>query len=81
MKSTIYPFSQQTEKKYPNGSYIVVETTNDVRHQIEYDTENILNTIKNEYSTENPIDFTNLGKEELQKLLLLVTKNIVQISF
>jgi len=81
MKSTIYPFSQQTEKKYPNGSYIVVEMTDGKRHQIEYDTENILKTLNNEDPTEAPIDFTNLGKEELQKLLRLITKNIVEISF
>jgi hypothetical protein len=68
MRSAIYPFSQSI-KDYPNGGYIIKETFDDQSSIIEYDTEQIL------------IEFPEINKDQLEKLLYVVTKNIVQMSF
>lgn len=79
-KSKIYPFSQ-TKKGYPNGSYIIVENFNNERASIEYDADVIVSILKNEDTTQDVSDLPEISKEQLQKLLYIITKNIVEISF
>lgn len=75
-----YPFSQ-TKKDYPKGSYIIVETINNERHSIEYDADVIVSILKNEDPIQCVSDLPEISKEQLQKLLYIITKNIVEISF
>lgn len=80
MKSIIYPFSQ-SKKDYPNGSSIIKESYDNQTSQIEYDTEHILKVLNNEDPTQNFVGFPEINKEQLQKLLYVATKNIVEMSF
>lgn len=80
-KSKIYPFSQ-TRKDYPKeGSYIIKENFEASSSTIEYDTKQILNTLNNEDPTQDFSDIPHINKEQLQKILYVVTKNIVEVSF
>ena len=75
MKSEIFPFSEN-KKDYQNGSSIIKEN----QCSIEYDTEHILKVLNNEDPTQNFSDLTKINKSQLNKILKVVTKNIVEIN-
>ena len=75
MKSVIFPFSEN-KKDYQNGSSIIKEN----QCSIEYDTEHILKVINNEDPTQDFSGFTKINKTQLNQILKVVTKNIVEIN-
>jgi len=79
-KSKIYPFSQ-TEKDYPKeGSLMIKENFEASSSTIEYDADVIVSILKNEDPTQDVSDLPEISKEQLQKLLYIITKNIVEIQ-
>lgn len=75
MKSVIFPFLEN-KKDYQNGSSIIKEN----QCSIEYHTEHILKVINNEDPTQDFSDFTKISKAQLNQILKVVTKNIVEIN-
>lgn len=74
-----YPFSQN-KKDYPDNSIIIKENYDNEYWMIEYDVEQIHNSLKNKNPTEDFSNFPKINKEQLIKLILLITHNIVEIN-
>lgn len=85
LKSKPFPFKRNhkigTDVQYPEGSLIYKEILgSDAVSIIEYDTLGILKTLKGT-PTESFSDLPHLSEEQMNTLLRVISKNIVEISF
>lgn len=74
-----YPFSQN-KKDYPDNSIIIKENHDNEYWMIEYDVEQIHNSLENKNPTEDFSNFPKINEQQLKEILSLITRNIVEIN-
>lgn len=79
MTSDIYPFLEN-KRNYPQESFLYMFTLGQKRAMIEFDSEVILEILNNKNPLEDFSFLSKINKDQLNKILEVVTTNIVEIK-
>ena len=79
MTSDIYPFLED-KRDYPQNSFLYMFTIEQKRTTIEFDSEVILEILNNKNPLEDFSFLSKINKDQLNKILEVITKNIVEVK-
>jgi hypothetical protein len=78
MTSDIYPFLEN-KRDYPQDSFLYMFSLGQKRTMIEFDSEVILEVLNNKHPLEDFSFLSKINKDQLNRMLEVITKNIVEV--